>query len=75
VKYDVIIHRTSSRWPTPQNRILTTTDLDEKINFDEAVPAGRGPWVSVVYPGTFDFPESRFHKETGPVNFTPNSSI
>ena len=55
-----------------QNRVLTDTDIDEKINIDEAVPANREPWISVVYPGTFDFPESRFHEETGPVNFTPN---
>jgi hypothetical protein len=33
------------------------------------------PWFSVVDPGTFALPEPRFHEETGPVNFTPNSSI
>ena len=75
VKYDVIIHRTTSRWPTPQNQVLTDTDTDEEFNIDEAVPANRGLWVSVVYPGTFDLPESRFQEETGPFNFTPNSSI
>jgi hypothetical protein len=36
VKYDVIIHRTSSRWPTPQNQVLTDTDTDEEFNIDEA---------------------------------------
>jgi hypothetical protein len=45
------------------------------FGIDEAVPANRGLWVSVVYPGTFDLPESRFQEETGPFNFTPNSSI
>ena len=54
---------------------LTDTDTDEEINIDEAVPANRGPCVSLVYPGTFDLPESRLQEETGPVNFTPNSSI
>jgi hypothetical protein len=45
------LYRTTSRWPTPPNRILTDTDIDEKIKNYEAVPANRGPWVSVVYPG------------------------
>ena len=54
---------------------MTDTDSDEKINIDEAVPANREPCVSVVYPGTFDLPESRLHEETGSVNCTPNSSI
>ena len=31
---------------------LTDTDTDEEFNIDEAVPANRGLWVSVVYPGT-----------------------
>jgi hypothetical protein len=75
VKYDVIIQRTSSKWPTPQNRVLTDTDSDEEINIDEAVPDNRGLWVSVVYPGMFDLPESRFQEEKGPVNYTPNSSF
>jgi hypothetical protein len=44
----------------------------KKINIDETVPANRGSCVSVVYPGTFDLAESKFHEETGPVNFTPN---
>jgi hypothetical protein len=42
----------------------------KKINIDETVPANRGSCVSVVYPGTLDLPESEFHEETGPVNFT-----
>ena len=46
-----------------------------RFNIDEAVPANREPCVSVVYPGTFDLPESRLHEETGSVNCTPNSSI
>ena len=29
----------------------------------------------LIYPGTFDLPGSRFQEETGPFNFTPNSSI
>jgi hypothetical protein len=29
----------------------------------------------LIYPGTFDLPESRFQEETGLFNFTPNSSI
>jgi hypothetical protein len=53
---------------------LTDTDTDEEINIDEAVPANRGPWISVVDPGTFDLPEPRFHVKTGPVIFAPNSS-
>jgi hypothetical protein len=48
--------------------------VDEEFNIDEAVPANRGLWVSVVYPATFDLPESRFQEETGPFNFTPSSS-
>jgi hypothetical protein len=48
--------------------------FDEEINIDEAVPANRGPWISVVDPGTFDLPEPRFPVETGPVIFAPNSS-
>jgi hypothetical protein len=58
-----------------QNQVLTDTDTDEEFNIDEAVPANRGLWVSVVYPGTFDLPESRFQEDTGPFNFTLNSSI
>jgi hypothetical protein len=57
------------------NCVFAYTDTDEEFNIDEAVPANRGLWVSVVYPGTFDLPESRFQEETGPFNFTPNSSI
>jgi hypothetical protein len=49
---------------------MTDTYTDEEFNIDEAVPANRGLWVSVVYPGTFDLPESRFQEETGPFNFT-----
>jgi hypothetical protein len=37
----------------------------KKINIDETVPANRGSCVSVVYPGTFDLAESKFHEETG----------
>ena len=51
MKYDVIIHRTSSRRLTPQNQVLSDTDTDEEFNIDEAVPANRGLWVSVVYSG------------------------
>jgi len=54
---------------------LTDTYTDEEINIDEAVPANRGPWISVVDPGTFDLTEPRFHEETGSVNFAPNSFI
>jgi hypothetical protein len=54
---------------------MTDTYTDEEFNIDEAVPANRGLWVSVVYPGTFDLPESRFQEESGPFNFTSNSSI
>ena len=54
---------------------MTDTYTDEEFNIDEAVPANRGLWVSVVYPGTIDLPESRFQEESGPFNFTSNSSI
>ena len=46
-----------------------------KINIDEVVSDNRGLCVSVVYPGTFDLLESKFHKETWPVNFSPYLSI
>jgi hypothetical protein len=60
----LFIHRTSSRWQTPQNQVLTDTDTDEEFNIDEAVPANRGPCVSLVYPEMFDLPESRLQEET-----------
>jgi len=37
----------------------------KKINIDEAVEDYRGLWVSVVYPGMFDLPESRLQEEKG----------
>jgi hypothetical protein len=48
VNCDVIIHRTSSRWPTPQNQVLIDTDTDEEFNIDEAVLANRGLWISDI---------------------------
>ena len=54
---------------------LTDTVTDEEININEAVPANRGPWISVVDPGTFYLPGPRFPVETSPVIFAPNSSI
>jgi hypothetical protein len=54
---------------------MTDTYTDEEFNIDEAVPANRGLWVSVVYSGTFDLPELRFQEESGPFNFTSNSYI